>query len=75
VTSEAAGVPPAPKFTIALRGYERRQVDRHVERLLQARRDGLPLPGDAARPDFMIVLRGYERAEVDEYVRRLASVP
>ena len=32
MTSDA-GVPGAPRFDVVLRGYDRRQVDEHVDRL------------------------------------------
>jgi DivIVA domain-containing protein len=70
---DPAGRASPPSFGIALRGYERREVDKHIDRLLRARSNGQPLPADAASPRFTIVLRGYDRAEVDEYIERLAS--
>jgi DivIVA domain-containing protein len=63
----------APSFAIALRGYERREVDKHIDRLVQARQDGQPLPADAASPKFTIVLRGYDRREVDDYISQLIA--
>jgi DivIVA domain-containing protein len=60
-------------FGIVLRGYERAEVDKHIDRVLQARNAGQPLPADAASPKFTIVLRGYDPREVDEYLARLAA--
>ncbi|MBW0119502.1 DivIVA domain-containing protein, partial [Pseudonocardia abyssalis] len=58
-----AGVPGAPRFDVVLRGYDRRQVDEHVDRLQRvlarmradlevARSQPMPAvtPGQSARP-------------------------
>jgi cell division septum initiation protein DivIVA len=69
----SAGSASSPSFGIVLRGYERREVDKHIDRLLSARHNRQPLPPDAARPNFTIVLRGYDPGEVDTYIRNLVS--
>jgi DivIVA domain-containing protein len=69
--SDSAGRATPPSFGVVLRGYERNEVDKHIDRLLTARNERQPLPADAASPKFTIVLRGYDPREVDEYIERL----
>jgi DivIVA domain-containing protein len=59
-----------PSFTIVLRGYDRREVDRAVDQVLSA-------AGRVAEPPrFPVALRGYARNEVDAWFRSAAgSVP
>ena len=60
----------APSFTIVLRVYDRREVDRAVDQVLSA-------AGRVAEPPrFPVALRGYARNEVDAWFRSAAgSVP
>jgi DivIVA domain-containing protein len=73
VNSGSDGWEPTPNFGIVLRGYERRQVEKYIDRVRQARQDGQPLPADGTSPKFTIVLRGYDREEVDEYISQLIA--
>jgi DivIVA domain-containing protein len=52
-------------FMVVLRGYDRNEVDRHLD----AAEAGTP----ADPPSFRIVLRGYNRFEVDKYIEDLAN--
>ncbi|WP_131737998.1 DivIVA domain-containing protein [Actinomadura roseirufa] len=55
---------------VALRGYDRGQVDVLLERISRALTGGPPLSADEVRATrFDIVLRGYEQRAVDELVR------
>jgi cell division septum initiation protein DivIVA len=73
MSRDSARSASSPSFGIVLRGYERREVDKHIDRLVAARQDGRPLPADAVSPKFTIVLRGYDPQEVDTYIRNLVS--
>jgi hypothetical protein len=50
-----------PRFTVTLRGYDRRQVDELVDkaRTGQDVRDQIP--------NLVVVLRGYDRQQVENY--------
>ncbi len=63
--SPAAGNPP--RFTVALRGYDQRQVARFVARVVAGER--VPV----TEANFDIVLRGYDRSQVDEWIRAAAE--
>jgi DivIVA domain-containing protein len=60
------GTRPPGGFTVALRGYDRAQVDDWVSRV---QRTTPPYP----QPSFTVVLRGYNRAEVDHWVRQVVA--
>jgi DivIVA domain-containing protein len=49
-----------PRFSVAWRGYDRRQVDEYVRRL----------PDRSGPPVFDVVFRGYDRKEVEAYILR-----
>jgi DivIVA domain-containing protein len=68
--AEGSGEPVVPvEFTMALRGYDRFQVDDHLRRLRQGSSPDL---GGRFRglPEFDVVLRGYDQREVDDYLGR-----
>ncbi|WP_165975882.1 DivIVA domain-containing protein [Actinomadura rubrisoli] len=55
---------------VALRGYDRNQVDGLLKRISQALKGGPPVSADEVRAvRFDVVLRGYEQRAVDELVR------
>jgi DivIVA domain-containing protein len=67
----------APSFDLALRGYDRRQVDQAVELIRTAMTSIDPAiraqaRDSAAAPKFSIVLRGYNCAQVDNYLTGIA---
>lgn len=56
-----------PRFRLALRGYDRAQVDAFLDRVEKALNGGPPLPLDEIRQTrFTGVFRGYARVPVDE---------
>lgn len=62
--------PGGPRFRVALRGYERRQVEECVQMARLSQRD--PAAAEALRvrlrsAPFDVVLRGYDRHEVERY--------
>lgn len=58
------------RLPVALRGYDRGQVDDLLERISRALNGGPPVSPDEVRTTrFDIVLRGYEQRVVDELVR------
>ncbi|HEY7071499.1 MAG TPA: DivIVA domain-containing protein [Acidimicrobiales bacterium] len=61
--------PNTRRFDLALRGYERTQVDVYLDRV-EGRRPSEPL---RRRPDFTLVLRGYDREQVDRYLAGIAD--
>ncbi|MGW0504414.1 DivIVA domain-containing protein [Micromonospora sp. NPDC003241] len=70
----------SPCFDIALRGYEKRQVDdligRGEEALatdLPTRRSAVRAEVEAARGELPIALRGYDMTQVDAYLKRLSA--
>src|SRR3954454_24880118 len=74
-----------PRYPVAVRGYDRKQVDALLDRIAQAEENGLeqgqPVTADEVRASrFDVVMRGYDRRAVDtelhEHIRRLeAAVP
>jgi DivIVA domain-containing protein len=70
------------RFPVAMRGYDRRQVDALLDRIASADRlgaaEGTPITPDEVRASrFDVVLRGYDRRAVDavlhEHIRRLEA--
>ncbi|QXJ24899.1 DivIVA domain-containing protein [Actinomadura graeca] len=58
------------RLPVALRGYDRRQVDELLRSIARALNGGPPMSADQVRAArFDIVLRGYEQRAVDELVR------
>lgn len=68
-----------PDFTIALRGYDRQQVEALVQqasaaiessdaRLRESTREAL------AEPTLLVRMRGYDRQQVDDYLDRMAKL-
>ncbi|WP_084219296.1 DivIVA domain-containing protein [Spirillospora albida] len=58
------------RLPVALRGYDRDQVDGLLERIARALNGGAALSPDEVRATrFDIVLRGYEQKAVDDLVR------
>ncbi|SDU69798.1 DivIVA domain-containing protein [Jiangella alkaliphila] len=70
----------AARFTVAMRGYDRAQVDAHctrIEATLAGTAGTLAITAEeAVNPVFTIVLRGYDPQEVEAWVRdRAARLP
>ncbi|AGZ42924.1 hypothetical protein AFR_23270 [Actinoplanes friuliensis DSM 7358] len=67
VQAAARGALQDASFAVALRGYDRLQVDEEVGRLRAALGDGAVshTPAEPQPDDFTVVLRGYDRGEVD----------
>ncbi|MBD2895850.1 Cell cycle protein GpsB [Actinomadura sp. RB99] len=58
------------RLPVALRGYDRTQVDGLLERISGALNGGPPMSADEVRTArFDVVLRGYDRRAVDDLVR------
>lgn len=57
----------APRFTVAIRGYDRAQVDAYCAGVEAAPAGGGQVPA------FDIVLRGYDPREVDAWIRSRAT--
>ncbi|MBA2811497.1 hypothetical protein E0500_030220 [Streptomyces sp. KM273126] len=55
-----------PAFNVALRGYDRAQVDEYFSRPLE-QRDPVPI--------FNVAMRGYDRSQVDLYLRYASRDP
>ncbi len=53
-----------PAFKLAMRGYDRQQVDEYLVRLAES--------PDLPTPDFALVMRGYDRDDVERYLRERA---
>jgi DivIVA domain-containing protein len=71
-----------PRYPVAVRGYDRKQVDALLDRLVGANGhgspQGLPVTADEIQASrFDVVLRGYDRRAVDaalhEHIRRLEA--
>ncbi|WP_116950702.1 DivIVA domain-containing protein [Jiangella endophytica] len=67
-----------PRFTVAMRGYDRTQVDAHCSRIeatLAGTAGTLAITAEeAVNPVFTIVLRGYDPREVEAWVRAQAAL-
>jgi DivIVA domain-containing protein len=66
------------EFNLALRGYDRQQVDMVVERAEKATASSDPALRAAVReqlraPNFSVVLRGYHRHEVDSFLKAMLA--
>jgi DivIVA domain-containing protein len=71
-----------PRYPVAVRGYDRRQVDALLDRIVgvngRGPADGRPITADEVRAcRFDVVMRGYDRRAVDaalrEHIRRLEA--
>ncbi|WP_053202373.1 DivIVA domain-containing protein [Jiangella muralis] len=62
----------APRFTVAMRGYDRAQVDAYCALVEAALAGGEAVP---AHPGFTVVLRGYDPQEVDAWIRERTTPP
>ncbi|WP_017626109.1 DivIVA domain-containing protein [Nocardiopsis chromatogenes] len=63
--------PERPSFDVALRGYERGQVDALVDRLWSG---GPAVTAQELRgASFEVALRGYDRAQVDAFTEQAAA--
>jgi hypothetical protein len=62
--------PLFPTFVITLRGYDRHQVEAHLDALRAARERHAP---DPPAPAFDVVFRGYHRTAVDARLVGLAA--
>jgi cell division septum initiation protein DivIVA len=68
-----------PEFTIALRGYDRQQVEVLVQRASEAIGSSDPRLREATRealvePTLLVRMRGYDRQQVDDYLGRVAQL-
>ncbi|MFC4333772.1 DivIVA domain-containing protein [Salininema proteolyticum] len=64
----------SPYFSVQLRGYDRQQVDRAIERIRTAIELGSPPhPDSIVSLEFQRTLRGYDRYQVDEYLQDIAD--
>jgi DivIVA domain-containing protein len=63
----APGQEPQPAFSLAMRGYDRRQVDQYLSDLSDDR--------SLAVPAFRQVMRGYNVDEVDMHIAELKARP